>query len=71
MLHFADSFFIQRNRSLDVLIHDGGLPQNILDELNQALINHFETDLLRFIHKLFENKLMTEIDQEPLYLKTY
>jgi hypothetical protein len=79
VLLFADSFFTERNRPLDVLIHDGGLlqrlpedgsqfPQFLLDELNLALANHFKTNLLRFIHKPFENKLMTEIDQEPLYL---
>ncbi len=79
VLLFADSFFSERNRSLDVLIHDGGLlqripddgsqfPQLLLDELNLALANHFRTNLLRFMHKPFENNLMTEIDQEPLYI---
>jgi hypothetical protein len=78
VLLFADSFFTERNRSLDVLIHDGGLlqrlpddgsqfPQLLLDELNLALAKHFNTNLLRFMHKPFENKLKTEIDQEPLY----
>ena len=68
----------QPKRSLDVLIHDGGLlrklpgetepPQELLEKLNQELERVFKTPYIKYDFKPFDNILKEEIDQvEPFY----